>query len=239
MIVAPVRSYSNWNQRPSDQMEQVEPYQKFFFICEGANTEVFYFKKLIDLRKKLGIHPLIDICLLEKIEEDRTVSYPLQLYAFAQKQKKNPDINFDPTRDKMVIVFDADIFEKRSSHYEEILEKARETQDILAVTNPSFELFLLLYYDGSLKSDILPNATSILENAKVGNQTFAYHLLLKRSGMNSKKNPQIGTLAENIEIAIHQEKALNQDIARCHGQLTSNIGKVISDIRHVKGPFMH
>lgn len=112
MIVAPVRSYSNWNQRPSDQMEQVEPYQKFFFICEGANTEVFYFKKLIDLRKKLGIHPLIDICLLEKIEEDRTVSYPLQLYTFAQKQKKNPDINFDPTRDKMVIVFDADIFEK-------------------------------------------------------------------------------------------------------------------------------
>lgn len=95
MIVAPVRSYSNWNQRPSDQMEQVEPYQKFFFICEGANTEVFYFKKLIDLRKKLGIHPLIDICLLEKIEEDRTVSYPLQLYAFAQKQKKNPDINFE------------------------------------------------------------------------------------------------------------------------------------------------
>ena len=99
--MAPVRSYSNWNQRPSDQMEQVEPYQKFFFICEGANTEVFYFKKLIDLRKKLGIHPLIDICLLEKTEEDRAVSYPLQLYAYAQKQKTDPDVGFDLNRDKM------------------------------------------------------------------------------------------------------------------------------------------
>lgn len=139
--MAPVRSYSNWNQRPSDQMEQVEPYQKFFFICEGANTEVFYFKKLIDLRKKLGIHPLIDICLLEKTEEDRAVSYPLQLYAYAQKQKTDPDIGFDLNRDKMVIVFDADIFEKRSPHYEELLKMAHESQDILAVTNPSLNCF--------------------------------------------------------------------------------------------------
>ena len=236
--MAPVRSYSNWNQRPSDQMEQVEPYQKFFFICEGANTEVFYFKKLIDLRKKLGIHPLIDICLLEKTEEDRAVSYPLQLYAYAQKQKTDPDIVFDLNRDKMVIVFDADIFEKRSPHYEELLKMAHESQDILAVTNPSFELFLLLHYEGSLESDILPNAPAILENAKEGNQTFVYRLLLNRSGMNSKKNPQIGTLAENIETAILQEKGLNQDIAQCHGQLTSNIGKVISDIRNTKGPFV-
>lgn len=89
-----------------------------------------------------------------------------------------------------------------------------------------------------LESDILPNAPAILENAKEGNQTFVYRLLLNRSGMNSKKNPQIGTLAENIETAILQEKGLNQDIAQCHGQLTSNIGKVISDIRNTKGPFV-
>ena len=138
----------------------------------------------------------------------------------------------------MVIVFDADIFEKRSPHYEELLKMAHESQDILAVTNPSFELFLLLHYEGSLESDILPNAPAILENAKEGNQTFVYRLLLNRSGMNSKKNPQIGTLAENIETAILQEKGLNQDIAQCHGQLTSNIGKVISDIRNTKGPFV-
>lgn len=115
---------------------------------------------------------------------------------------------------------------------------AHESQDILAVTNPSFELFLLLHYEGALESDILPNAPAILENAKEGNQTFVYRLLLNRSGMNSKKNPQIGTLAENIETAILQEKGLNQDVGQCHGQLTSNIGKVISDIRNTKGPFV-
>ena len=71
----PVHTYTNWNQRPSDQEEQIEPFRKYFFICEGANTETFYFKHLIDLRKELGIHPLIDIRLWEKTEEDKNISF--------------------------------------------------------------------------------------------------------------------------------------------------------------------
>ena len=59
--MAPVRNYSSWNSRKEDTVEQIEPYQKFFFICEGANTETWYFRKLIDLKKSLGIHPLIDL----------------------------------------------------------------------------------------------------------------------------------------------------------------------------------
>ena len=74
--MAPVRNYSSWNSRKEDTVEQIEPYQKFFFICEGANTETWYFRKLIDLKKSLGIHPLIDLCLLEKTDEDRNLSYP-------------------------------------------------------------------------------------------------------------------------------------------------------------------
>ena len=51
----PVHTYTNWNSRPSDREEQVEPYRKYYFICEGANTETSYFEKLIDLRKDLRI----------------------------------------------------------------------------------------------------------------------------------------------------------------------------------------
>ena len=50
----PVHTYTNWNSRPSDNEEQIEPFRKYFFICEGANTETFYFKRLIDLRKELS-----------------------------------------------------------------------------------------------------------------------------------------------------------------------------------------
>ena len=51
----PIHTYTNWNTRPSDQEEQIEPFRKYFFICEGVNTETFYFRRLIDLRKQLGI----------------------------------------------------------------------------------------------------------------------------------------------------------------------------------------
>lgn len=74
--MAPIRTYTDWNKRLSDQEDQIEPYRKYFFICEGSNTEVWYFKKLIDLRKQLRIHPLIDIRLMEKTEEDLSQFYP-------------------------------------------------------------------------------------------------------------------------------------------------------------------
>ena len=229
--MAPIRNYSNWNKRPTDEEEQIEPYKKFFFICEGANTEVWYFKKLIDLRKQLGIHPLIDICLLEKTEEDRQISYPMQLIIFAEAQKSNPDLHFDRDHDEMIIVFDTDIFETKSPAYPDILAAASSSGDIVAVTNPAFELFLLLHFENSFETDILPNADEILKNEKDGNYTYIYRLLQHRTGINSKTNSRIGELALNVETAIAQEVYLNQDPVTCKGQLTCNIGKIIDSIR--------
>lgn len=234
--MAPVRNYSNWNKRDADNIEQLEPYKKFFFICEGANTETWYFQKLVDLRKQLGIHPLIDICFLEKTEEDRDITYPIKLLEFADQQKKNEEIGFDMEHDKMIVVFDADIFETKVENYDEILRIALENGDILAVSNPAFELFLLLHFPESYSEIISPNQTEILKNEKDGNQTFIYKLLLEKCGMNCKKNSKIGELAQQIDIAIEQEKFLNQDITAVRGNLTCNIGKIIADIRNSTVP---
>ena len=66
-------------------------------------------------------------------------------------------------------------------------------------------------------------------------QTFIYKLLLARTGINPKKNSAIGELAKNIEIAIEQEKKINEDIHQCKGQITCNIGRIIDDIRNDDG----
>ena len=81
----PIRSYTNWNVRPSDRDEQIEPYRKYVFICEGAKTETYYFKRLIDMRKQLGIHPLIDLRLWEKTDEDKNLSFAKNLAKFAKE----------------------------------------------------------------------------------------------------------------------------------------------------------
>ena len=48
--------------------------------------------------------------------------------------------------------------------------------------------------------------------------------------MNSKKNSDIGSLAESVRTAIRQEQYINEDIHDCKGKLTCNIGKIIQMI---------
>lgn len=224
----PVHTYTNWNSRPSDQEEQVEPFRKYYFICEGANTETFYFEKLIDLRKELGIHPLIDIRLWEKTEGDKNISFAKNLAAFAKEQKSLAENEFDSDRDKMIIVFDGDIFEEKVQGYDELIASIEE-HDIAAVSNPGFELFLLLHIDGSFEKYIQGHEADFLTMVD-GKYAYAYNALLDATGMNAKKNANIGNLAENVMIAIRQEKLINQDIHQLKGKVSSNIGLIIEGI---------
>ena len=229
----PIHTYTNWNSRPSDQVEQIEPFRKYFFICEGANTETFYFRRLIDLRKQLGIHPLIDIRLWEKTDEDRNLSFAKKLVAFAEKQKQNPENEFDYERDKMIIVFDGDIFEEKVQGYEELITQIEKT-DIAGVTNPGFELFLLLHIPGSYEEWIKGHEMDFLSMDEDGKYSYAYNVLRDLTDMNAKKNPEIGKLADNVLIAISQEKLINQDIHDLKGKVSSNIGKIIEEIINEK-----
>lgn len=227
--MAPIRTYTDWNKRPSDAEDQKEPFRKYFFICEGANTEVWYFRKLIDMRKKLDIHPMIDIRLMEKTEEDAHLSNPKALIEFAETQKKIVNNKFDINHDKMVVVFDADIYKNKPDAFKEIYEMGGNN-NILAITNPSFELFLLLHYEGAYEEIIMPHSEEILQNRKIGKRRYITTLFTEKSGMNPKENSMIGELAANIHTAIDQERRLNQDAENAIGNLTSNIGKIIQEI---------
>ncbi|MST82762.1 RloB family protein [Bilifractor porci] len=229
----PVHTYTNWNTRPSDKEEQIEPFRKYFFICEGANTETFYFRRLIDLRKQLGIHPLIDIRLWEKTDKDRDISYAKKLVEFAEIQKQNIDNGFDLDRDKMIIVFDGDIFEEKVQGYDELIASIEKT-DTAAVTNPGFELFLILHIDGSYERYIKGHEAEYLRADEKGKYSHAYNVLLKLTGMNAKTNSRIGELADNVLTAIKQEKLINQDIHRLKGNVSSNVGKIIEEIINEK-----
>ena len=224
----PVHTYTNWNKRSSDLEEQIEPLRKYYFICEGANTETFYFKKLIDLRKNLGIHPLIDIRLWEKTDKDRNISFAKNLVEFANKQKELVENDFDVEHDRMIIVFDGDIFEEKVEGYDKLIEDI-EKSDIAAVSNPNFELFLLLHKEGSYEDYIKGREEDFLKMFD-GKYSYAKDVLLNITGMNSKKNPQIGDLAKDIMIAIKQEKYINQDIHNIKGRISSNLGLIIEGI---------
>lgn len=226
-----LRCYTNWYKRPSDSQEQIEPYKKYFFICEGENTEVWYFRRIIDRKKQLGIHPLIDVRLMERTGEDESSSHPDKLLEFAKKEIKNPDNAFDTRHDQMVVVFDLDIFKRKGpEEYQRILEDGNKF--ILAVTNPCFELFLLLHFPNVLVDWIFPKEQLLLENKRVSNhKRYIDDVFTKVCGMNSKTNCAVGELADNLLIAIEQEQEVNQDISLARDRLTSNVGSILQMIR--------
>ena len=147
---------------------------------------------------------------------------------FAKEQKSLSENEFDLDRDKMIIVFDGDIFEEKVQGYDELIS-AIEENDIAAVSNPGFELFLLLHIDGSYEKYIKGHEDDFLTMVD-GKYACAYNALLEATGMNAKKNVNIGNLAENVMIAIKQEKFVNQDIHQIKGKISSNIGLIIEGI---------
>ena len=75
----------------------------------------------------------------------------------------------------MIVVFDGDIFEEKVLDYDELVAEG-EKKNILAVSNPAFELFLLLHYENSYEDDIEPNAEQIIQNEKDGHLSISCYL---------------------------------------------------------------
>lgn len=229
--MAPFKEFKNWNKRDPANSNQIEPYRKYYFLCEGENTEKWYFEELINRKKELGIHPLIDIRFLERTEEDVHNSHPKRLLEYAKQLKKQGLNDFDLKHDKFILVFDADVFSKKPQAYYEIIHEAKEEGFIVAVTNPSFELFLLLHKNDAYEKYIKPKADEILQNKKTGQRKAVQIIFTDATGVNPKTNDKICEFAKNIDIAIEQESNLNQNTEECIGKLTSNVAQTINNIR--------
>lgn len=123
----------------------------------------------------------------------------------------------------LIFVFDADIFEEKVQGYDELIQEIQKS-DIAAVTNPGFELFLILHEEDSFEKYISGHESEFLSKDENGGYHHAYDVLRDITGMNAKKNSNIGDLAEKVLYAISQEKKINQNIHNCKGVVTSNVG---------------
>ena len=211
----PISLYTGFNQRPSDLLTKKEPYKKYFIICEGANTETFYFTNLIDNKRELGFRSTVDIILMEKTGEHKNLSYAKSLVKFET--------------DVIIVIFDLDIFNAKVKDIDEIF-KEEDDHLIFGFTNPEFELFLLLHIKDSYNQVIKPNEEIILNNQRIGNKRPCEYYLWQQTNMNSKKNPLIGDLSKELLMAIEQEKYLNQDKEMCLEKISSNIGQILEKI---------
>lgn len=136
----------------------------------------------------------------------------------------------------MIVTFDLDIFKEKVHHLTTLMSEQDEHL-WFGMTYPAFELFLLLHIENSVRDFIIPNYVQIMNNKKIGNQRPCQYYLREATNMNSKTNANIGNLAMDVDIAIKQEKEINQDMSKCLLMLSSNIASIIEKIQEERLPF--
>ena len=215
--------------------------KKIFIISEGDKTETKYFQGLKDNAKNLGIYNVIIV--LEKDRESKGISDPEGLIKLAEEKRAsltNSDTceeveTYNPEIDEFLIVFDRDkdykqdeIKQKESEiRYHKFIEKYKDDY-ILGITNPCFEVWLLLHKENAVHDIIKPNYDEIRCNFKVSsNHTYISRLVTENFKMNSKSGMKFSRFKDKVMNAIEQEKELSQDIVELEDIVGSNIGKII------------
>lgn len=229
--MSPLREFRSLTTRFEDDIK-IEPLRRFYLIFEGANTERKYFQGIDNNRKELGINSQIELVILHKEGEISSFSHPIKLLELIEDKKKSlkRDGKFDKAIDRFVIVFDRDSYEK-TKDYVEFIEKA-SADNILTVTSPCFELWLILHYEDAVEKHVVPNKDRLFDNEKVSSvHSFASNLFSEISGTNPKSGSFFNKLKRGIELAIEQEKSLEQDIFRLATEIGSNVGVLIEQMK--------
>ena len=229
--MSPLREFRSLTTRFEEDIK-IEPLRRYYLIFEGANTERKYFQGIDNNRKELGINSQIELVILHKEGDISSYSHPIKLLELIEEKKKSlkRDGKFDKAIDRFVIVFDRDSYES-SEDYVEFVEKA-SADNILTVTSPCFQLWLILHYENAVERYIVPNKDGLFDNEKVSRaHSFASNLFSEISGVNPKSGSFFNKLKGGIDLAVEQEKLLEQDILKMATEIGSNVGVLIEQMR--------
>lgn len=210
----------------------IEPFRRYYLIFEGKNTEKKYFQGIEGYRKELEINSAIELVILSKEGEIRDYSNPKKLLELIniKKEELKSTSQYDKEIDRFVIVFDRDSFEKEEK-YLEFIETAG-SDNILTITSPCFEIWLLLHYENALESNIKPHEGDIIKNKKVSSShSYISKLCSDISGVNPKNNVNFMFIKDNVNVAIEEEKKICQVNKEMFSVLGSNVGILIEDMK--------
>ena len=227
----PLNPIDTWSERSYASIKL--PKAKWFIVVEGSNTEYWYFEELAHMLSRRNLPRLIELVPVKRDGAEQDQSSPRKLAEHVRAVRKDEDgrFGFDAKSDRVVMVFDVDIYKGRMQEYQSDLD-AFQKDAIVAVTYPSFELFLLLHKEGAVKELILPNKESIQANSYAPNsrRRFVEKLASDALGFNAKKNAAgVRGVVQNYRIAVEAEKGLNQNPENAVEQITSNVGAVIDE----------
>ena len=202
-----------------------EPKSKYYIIPEGDNTEIQYFCGIRDNSEELNIKPLIEIVPVENEEEEEGQSHPKR--KLDNKSLADEKFIYKENFDKAIFVIDRDPQNLNKEQLDEFIKNCDEDGYFVYLSNPTFEVFLLMHDDKILDLD----RKKMLENRRKTRRSKRF-LEIKLSeifGCN-KRNIDFEKFKPNIKKAIENEKKFCEDLEKLKRELGSNVGKFLDTI---------
>lgn len=139
-------------------------------------------------------------------------------------------LDYNPKIDKINLIIDRDKNSFKDFQYDSLLEDCKERNISLYVSNPSFEVWLLMHFDEFDDLDF----DKLLENKRVGTskkaRKYADKMLSEISGYD-KTNLNFSNFIDKVDAAIQREKNYCEDIQELKSNVGSNVGILITELR--------
>ncbi|MCX4248033.1 RloB family protein [Paraliomyxa miuraensis] len=114
------------------------PHKRFLVLCEGKNTEPQYIKGF----KRWCRNPLVDVEIAPDHGVPRTLVERARDLAKEAKERARREQDDNLSYDEVWCVFDRD----EHPHVDDACQMARDNDIEIALSNPCFELWLLLHF---------------------------------------------------------------------------------------------
>jgi len=188
--------------------ESINPKSIYVIAIAGeGKTEDQYFDGIKENARKLNIPEIIQIERLDKKDDKDKKSHPEHVKDLLIERKADwKEHGYDPNELWMVV--DRDPQNVKTKQLEEIIEICQEQGFNIAISAPTFELWLLLHIVDIKDYD----KTVLIQNKKVGNskgsKRFIETELSRLLGGYNKNNIKFERFIEGIETAIKRAKSI-------------------------------
>lgn len=204
----------------------LNPKSKYYIIPEGEKTEIQYFLGIRDNAREININSLIEVIPIENDDEELGQSHPIRKINNFNEDIENNKFLYDKEIDKVCFVIDRDPQNFSEEQFDNFLRMCKDYNYKVYVSNPTFELFLLMHDNKIFDID----KTAMLENRRVSNSKRFLEVKLSEIFGCNKKNINFEKFKVNIKKAINNEKRFEENLINLKHNLGSNVGTLLDEM---------
>lgn len=139
-------------------------------------------------------------------------------------------VTYEEGYDKICLIADRDKQIFKEDQYDYVVKTCKEKGYNFYISNPCFELWLLMHYDDILDMDREKLFTNPKETPRAKKRFLEKQLSLLMKGYN-KNNLQFAKIVDKVSVAIENEKQFCENIEALKTELGCNVGLLIKEMQ--------